>query len=68
MSSGFANNKVADQPAHPHRLFSAFAIRLLESSIYKRITSEVSISSLVSVAELTSLGMITSGPETIIIW
>ena len=30
---GFANNKGADQPAHPHRLISAFVIRLLESII-----------------------------------
>ena len=31
---GFANNKSADQPAHPRRLISAFVIRILESMIY----------------------------------
>ena len=32
LSSGFANNKGADQPMHLHSLISAFVIRLLESS------------------------------------
>ena len=40
---GFANNKGADQPAHPHRLISAFVIRLLETIISKLATSEISI-------------------------
>ena len=31
--SGFANNKGADQPAHPRSLISTFVIRLLESII-----------------------------------
>ena len=31
MSSGFTNNKGADQPAHPHSVFSTFVIHLLES-------------------------------------
>ena len=39
---GFANNKGADQPAHPHSLASAFVIRLLESIISRLATSEVS--------------------------
>ena len=30
MSLGFANNKGADQPAHPRRLISTFVIRFLE--------------------------------------
>ena len=30
---GFANNKDADQPAHPHSLISSFVIRLLKSII-----------------------------------
>ena len=30
---GFANNKGADQPAHTHRLISAFVIHVLESII-----------------------------------
>ena len=33
LSSGFANNKSADQPARPCRLISAFVIRFLESII-----------------------------------
>ena len=33
---GFANNKGADQPAHPRSLISAFVIRLLESIISRR--------------------------------
>ena len=31
MSSGFVNNKGADQPAHPGRLISAFVICFLEN-------------------------------------
>ena len=38
-----ANNKGADQPAHPCSLVSAFVIRLLESTISKSPTSEISI-------------------------
>ena len=40
---GFANNKGADQSAHPRRLISAFVIRLLERIISKLATSEISI-------------------------
>ena len=43
LSSGFANSKGADQPAHPRRLISAFVIRFLESIIYKLNTGEISI-------------------------
>ena len=39
----FANNKGADQPAHPCSLISAFVIRLLESIISILATSEISI-------------------------
>ena len=35
---GFANNKCADQPAHPRSLISAFVVRLLESIISKFAT------------------------------
>ena len=31
---GFANNTVADQPAHPHSLISAFVIRFLKSTMF----------------------------------
>ena len=37
---GFANNKGADQPAHPRRLISAFVIGLLERFISKLATSK----------------------------
>ena len=36
----FANNKGADQPAHPHSLISAFVIRLMESMTSKLATSK----------------------------
>ena len=38
-----ANNKGADQPAHPRSLISAFVIRLLESIISKLAKGEISI-------------------------
>ena len=40
---GFANNKGADQPAHPRRLISVFVIRFLLSIISRLATSEISI-------------------------
>ena len=43
LSSVFANNKGADQPAHPRRLISVFVIRVLESIICKLNTSEISV-------------------------
>ena len=50
---GFANNKGADQAAHPRSLISTFVIRLLECIISRLATREVSIFYLVSVAEET---------------
>ena len=47
---GSANNKGADQPAHPRSLISALVIRFLESIISKLATGEISIFYLVSVA------------------
>ena len=45
LSSGgqYANNKCADQLAHPHSLISAFVIRFLEYFICKLATGEISI-------------------------
>ena len=40
---GFANNTDADQPAHRRSLISAFVIRVLESTISKLATSEISV-------------------------
>ena len=42
---GFANNTGADHPAHTRSLISAFVIRVLESTIAKLATSEISFSS-----------------------
>ena len=39
----FANNKGADQPAHPRQLISAFVISFLESDISKLCTGDISI-------------------------
>ena len=41
---GFANNKGADQPAHPCSLISAFVIRVLERIIYKHAIGETTTS------------------------
>ena len=43
LSSGFASNKSADQPAHLCRLISAFVIPFLESIMSKLASSEISI-------------------------
>ena len=43
LSSGCANSKGADQPAHPRRLFSAFAICFLES-ILSKLAEETGLS------------------------
>ena len=40
---GFANNTVADQPAHQRSLISAFVIRFLESIIHNLATGEISV-------------------------
>ena len=56
LSLGSANNEGADQPAHPHSLISAFAIRLLESIIAKLATSNISLFYLVSIADQAGLG------------
>ena len=39
LSSGFENNKGADQAVHPHSLISAFVICLLETIISKLNTN-----------------------------
>ena len=41
LSSGFVNNKGADQPAHPRSLTSAFAVRSLERAGWKLVKSEI---------------------------
>ena len=54
---GFANNTGADQPAHLHRLISAFVILFLESFISKLATKEISVFWLVSVAKETGFSL-----------
>ena len=51
----FANNKGADQPAHPHSLISAFVICLFESIISRLAMNDISFFYLVSVAEQAGL-------------
>ena len=38
----YANNKGADQPAHPRSLISAFVVRCLDSIIYLDSIAEIS--------------------------
>ena len=57
MSSGFANNKGADQLAHLCSLTRAFVIGLKESIIFKLAKSEIPLFYLVSIAEQADLGM-----------
>ena len=42
---GFANNKGADQPAHPRSLISAFVIRFLEISYIILLQVKIQFSS-----------------------
>ena len=57
LSSGFAKNRGADQPAHPRSLISAFVIRLLENTIPKLAINKISIFNPVSAAEETGLNL-----------
>ena len=52
-----ANNKVADQPAHPRSLVSTFVIRFLESIITQLNSCNVLLLQLVSVAGRTGLSL-----------
>ena len=36
----YANNKIADHPAHPHNVISVFVIRSLDSEISTNATSK----------------------------
>ena len=61
----FANNKGADQPAHPRSLISAFVFRFLESIISKLATCEFSTFWLVFVAEQAGLNLaLSETPKT----
>ena len=62
---GFANNKGADQHAHPPRLIRAFVIRFFESIVFKLATGEISIFLLASVAEEIGLKLaLSETPKT----
>ena len=62
----FANNKGADQPAHPHSLIIAFVIRVLVSIISRFAMSKISIFWLVSVGEKNGLSLsLSETPETV---
>ena len=60
LPSGFANNKGADQLAHPRSLISAFAIHKLNRIVLKLAPSEISLFYLVSLVEKAGFGMILS--------
>ena len=51
----YANNKGADQPAHPRSLISAFVVRYLASIISLDSIAEISRLYLASVAEQAGL-------------
>ena len=53
----YANNKDADQPAHPRSLLSAFVVRCLDSIIPLFSISEISSLYLASVAEQAGLSL-----------
>ena len=51
----YANNKGADQPAHPRSLISTFIVRCRDSIITLLAIAKISSHQLVSVAEQTDL-------------
>ena len=53
----YANNKSADQPAHPRRLICAFVVRCLDSIISLVSISKISSLWLISIAEQVSLSL-----------
>ena len=53
----YANNKGADQPAHPRSLISAFFVRCLDSVVSLVSVTKISSLMLASVAEQASLSL-----------
>ena len=53
----YANNKGADQPAHPRSLISAFVVRCLDSVMSLVSVTKISSLILASVAEQASLSL-----------
>ena len=58
----YANNKGADQPAHPRSLISAFSVRCLDSIISLDSMAEISRLQLASVAAQAGLCLAWSEP------
>ena len=56
----YANNKAADQPAHPRSLISPFVMHCLDNIISLVSISKISSLYLVSVAEQAGLSLIWS--------
>ena len=59
----YANNKGADQPAHPRSLISAFVVRCLDNIIPLVSISEISSLYLASVAAQAGLSVLWSQTE-----
>ena len=53
----YANNKGADQPAHPRSLISAFVVRCLDSVMSLLSVTKISSLMLASVADQASLSL-----------
>ena len=53
----YANNKGADQPAHPRSLISAFVVRFLDSVMSLVSVTKIPSLMLASVAEQAGLGL-----------
>ena len=53
----YANNKGADQPAHPRSLTSAFVVRCLDSVMSLVSVTKISSLMLASIAEQASLSL-----------
>ena len=58
----YANNKGADQPAHPRSLISAFIVHCLDSIISLLAIAKISRLNVVSVAEQAGLSLTWSQP------
>ena len=58
----YANNKGADQPAHPRSLISAFVVRCLDSIMSLVSVAQISSLMLASVAKQASLSLTSSEP------
>ena len=58
----YANNKGADQPAHPRSLISTFVVRCLDSVMSLVSVTKISSLMLASVAEQASLSLTSSEP------